>query len=212
MPSYITELVERETSLAPLLGNLEKAVGCIVRTVKSGGKIFTCGNGGSAADAEHIVGELMKGFMLKRPLSNERKGILLQKGCPADMVDKLQDGVPAVSLVSGISLPTAFINDVQAEYVFAQQILVLGKEADVLIAISTSGNSRNVVAAACLARAMGMTVIGLTGNGTGRLHALSDILLAAPSRRTPRIQEFHLQLYHALCAEVEEQLFGLRES
>lgn len=212
MPSHITELMEREAALAPLREPLEKAAASIVDAVRAGGKLFTCGNGGSAADAEHIVGELMKGFLLKRPLAQEKKSLLLAGGCDPAMVESLQDGVPALSLVAGVSLPTAFTNDVHADYVFAQQLLILGKAPDVLLAISTSGNSRNVLAAASLARALGITVIGLTGSGGGRLDALCDILLAAPSRHTPRIQEFHLQLYHALCAEIESRLFGPAEA
>lgn len=212
MPSHIAELAERAPVLAPLRESLEDAADCIVNAVRSGGRLFTCGNGGSAADAEHIVGELMKGFLLKRPLAQERKSLLLRKGCDAAMVEMLQDGVPALSLVGGVSLPTAFINDVHADYVFAQQLLVLGKAPDVLLAISTSGNSKNILAAASLAKGLDMTVIGLTGSGGGRLAPLCDILLAAPSAHTPRIQEFHLQLYHTLCAEIEARLFGSEEA
>lgn len=207
MSAHIDELVARMPILLPLAPQLEKAVSCMRDTYLSGGKIMTCGNGGSAADSEHIVGELMKGFLLKRPLLQTEKDALEAGGCPSGLVARLQRAVPAISLVSGVSLPTAFANDVDSQAIFAQQVFGLGRREDTLIAISTSGNSVNVLYAAHVARAMGIRVIGLTGNRPNRIEKLADIAIKAPAVSTPEIQEIHLAVYHALCAELEARLF-----
>lgn len=211
MPDYFSKLIDRIPELAPLESVFEKTISCLEQTYHKGGKIMTCGNGGSAADAEHIVGELMKGFLLKRKLTDRLRRQLESRGCPAELCDLLQKGVPAISLVSGVSLPTAFSNDVCAEAVFAQQVLNLGHAQDVLIAISTSGNSKNVIAAMQIARALDITTIGLTGNRKGQMNNLADILIAVPSSHTPAIQEYHLAIYHAICAELESRLFADEE-
>lgn len=173
------------------------------------GLIMTCGNGGSAADAEHIVGELMKGFKLKRCLTKEQIQKLNQY-FPEDapyLSAHLQQAIPAISLVSQTSLSTAFVNDVHADMVFAQQVLAYGKEGDVLIAISTSGNSKNVVNACKVAKSLSVRTIGLTGNHGGILREICDVLINVPAHEVFRIQEYHLPVYHTLCAMMEKAAF-----
>lgn len=211
MGKYIRELLSRMPELEPLSDRMQEGSALIVSAVKNGHKLLTCGNGGSAADAEHIVGELMKGFLLKRPLTEQQRSRLRNAGCPESLVGSLQQGVPAISLVAGIALPTAFGNDVCPELVFAQQVFALGEKGDVLIAISTSGNSKNVLDAILVAKANGVSVIGMTGASGGAMQSLCDILITAPSASTFRIQEYHLPIYHALCADIEAALYDSSE-
>ena len=208
MKNHLRLLLDRLPELAPLENALEATVAALEKAYWAKGKILVCGNGGSAADAEHIVGELMKGFLLRRPLPEKLARKLEANGCPPELCAMLQQGIPAISLVSGVALPTAFANDVAWEAGFAQQVLALGKRGDVLISLSTSGNSKNVIAAMRVARALGLINIGLTGNRDCAMRNLADILIAAPSAQTPEIQEFHLAIYHALCAGLEARLFG----
>lgn len=206
----IASLGERIPLMLPLIPKLEDAFHILLKSIKQGGTVFTCGNGGSASDSEHIVGELMKGFLLLRPLptsAQERLKILYGNN-GALLGRELQQGIPALSLVSGVSLHTAFANDVSAELVFAQQIWVLGKPGDVLWGLSTSGNSVNVNHALRTARARGMKTIGLTGGDGGEMAGLCDVELRVPAIETPRIQELHLPVYHALCAALEMEMFG----
>ncbi len=168
-------------------------------------KILLCGNGGSASDSEHIVGELMKGFKLPRKLDEEE---VASFGDYAPMAARLQKGIQAVSLNSHTALMTAIGNDNGYDMVFAQQVYALGREGDVLVAMTTSGNSANAVNAAVTARARGMKVIGITGAAASRLSGLCDVCLRLPERETYRIQELTLPVYHALCAMVEEALYG----
>lgn len=205
---YINELLSRISALAPMKQSLYAAVEALCRASRTGNTILTCGNGGSAADAEHIVGELMKGFLLPRKLSQQDTDALTTKGCPISLAEQLQKGIRAISLVAGVSLPTAFANDVDPTAIFAQQIYALGKQGDVLIAISTSGNSANILSAAQVAQAKGVTVISMTGESGGKLKEYTDILLNVPHTSTPLIQELHLPVYHAICAQVEHELFG----
>ena len=172
---------------------------------RRGGKILLCGNGGSAADAEHIVGELMKGFKLERKLSEEEVAAFGDYGAVAR---KLQKGVQAISLNSHTSLMTAVGNDNGYDMVYAQQVYVYGQSGDVLIAMTTSGNSANEANAAVTAKVRGMKVIGITGQAESRLSALSDVCLRLPAQETYQVQEFTLPVYHALCAMVEEAVFG----
>lgn len=175
----------------------------------AGGKLLLCGNGGSAADAEHIVGELMKGFLKKRPLSQTMRE-KIQTAFPQDadyFYDNLQGALPAVSLVNSVALGTAFANDQAADLVFAQQVLGLGREGDVLLAISTSGNSKNVLYAAKVARVQGLKTVALTGRSGGKLKPVADITIAVPEDETYRIQELHLPIYHAICIAAEEEFF-----
>ncbi|MFD2234492.1 D-sedoheptulose-7-phosphate isomerase [Phaeospirillum tilakii] len=197
-------------SLAPCRAAIDAAFVLLRDAVAAGGKILTCGNGGSAADAEHIVGELMKGFHLKRPLTAEEVAALAavspQEG--PRIAAGLQRPIAAISLVSQTALITAIANDNDADLIFAQQVLGLGRPGDVLVALSTSGNSRNVIAAAQVARAFGLKVVALTGAGGGALAPLADVAIRVPATQVPAIQELHLPVYHELCARLEQACFG----
>ena len=174
------------------------------------GLIMVCGNGGSAADAEHIVGELMKGFKLRRPLTPEQR-LLFQSLFPDDsdyFSENLQQAIPAISLVSQTSISTAFVNDVKADMVFAQLVLGYGKRSDALIGLSTTGNSKNVVNACKVAKALGIQTIGFTGEKESRLSEICDVTIRVPAREVYRVQEFHLPVYHTLCAMLEMEAFG----
>ena len=168
-------------------------------------KILLCGNGGSASDSEHIVGELMKGFKLPRKLNSEE---IQQFGEFAEMAERLQKGIQAISLNSHTALMTAIGNDNGYDMVFAQQVFVYGGEGDVLVAMTTSGNSANVVNAAATAKVRGMKVIGITGEAESKLSRMCDVCLRLPERETYRVQELTLPVYHALCAMLEEALYG----
>jgi phosphoheptose isomerase len=173
------------------------------------GLIMVCGNGGSAADAEHIVGELMKGFKRKRPLSREQC-LLLQAAFPNDseyFSENLQQAIPAISLVSQTSFSTAFINDVGADMVFAQLVLGYGKPGDALIGLSTTGNSQNVVNACKVAKALGVRTLGFTGAQESRLSEICDVTIRVPAQEVYRVQELHQPVYHALCAMLEADAF-----
>ena len=196
MNKYVVELVERYPKLSAVAENTNKAIEAIINCYNNGGKVMLCGNGGSASDCSHIVGELMKGFLKLRPTNSNN-----------EVVSKLQKGLPAISLCEASALLTAFCNDVDPNLIFAQQVLGLGKKEDILIGISTSGNAKNVDAAVETAKELGITVIGLTGKGGGLLGKKSDISIIAPENETFKIQECHLPIYHAICAAVEENFF-----
>ena len=206
----INELIKRYPSLGAVKVNIEAARDMIIGCYENGGKLLLCGNGGSSADCDHIVGELMKGFLLKRPLSDKLKRDMRARSPELDSatLDKLQMGLPAVSLTSIGALNTAFANDVDPSLIYAQSVLSLGETGDVLIAISTSGNAKNVCEAARVARAIGMKVVALTGKDGGELKHLSDVCVIAPEYETYKIQEYHLPIYHYICAEVEKHFFG----
>lgn len=185
----------------------------ICDTFRNGGKLITCGNGGSAADAMHIVGEMMKGFMLPRKIEDFNPDFVkqAQELFPTDVEffkANLQSALPAVSLVGETSLLTAFANDVSPNLIFAQQIFGLGRRGDILIAISTSGNSDNVLFAVEVAKIMGIKVVAMTGRRGGRLRHLSDVSICVPADSSYTIQEFHLPIYHMLCLAVENEFFG----
>lgn len=204
------ELIKRYPALADCREEIKKSAEILVNTYKNGGKVITCGNGGSSADADHIVGELMKGFLKKRPLSEIEK-LEMKKNFPDiddEILTSLQSGLPAVSLGSQNALNTAFMNDVNPEFVFAQGVLGLGKKGDTLIAISTSGNAKNVNAAVKVAKALGITVIGLTGMMGGNLKSLADVTITVPETETYKVQELHLPVYHYLCATTEAYFFS----
>ena len=204
------ELIKRYPALADCREEIKKSAEILVNTYKNGGKVITCGNGGSSADADHIVGELMKGFLKKRPLSEIEK-LEMKKNFPDiddEILTSLQSGLPAVSLGSQNALNTAFMNDVNPEFVFAQGVLGLGKKGDTLIAISTSGNAKNVNAAVEVAKALGITVIGLTGMMGGNLKSLADVTITVPETETYKVQELHLPVYHYLCATTEAYFFS----
>ena len=196
------ELYERYSQLKGCEGEIAKAFDLLLTCYKGGGKVLTCGNGGSAADAEHIVGELLKKFRKHRDIDS---GIAAR--IPSELVAKLEGALPAVSLVSMSGILTAFANDVTWETAFAQQVYGLGMPGDVLIGLSTSGNSANCVNAALVAKAKGMKVVSMTGAGGGKLCDLADAVIKVPETETYKIQELHLPVYHALCAALEEKLF-----
>jgi D-sedoheptulose 7-phosphate isomerase len=213
MKEHTRRLFERElraAKLEPLRESLEGAFGLLAGALGSGGKVLVCGNGGSAADSEHIVGELMKGFRSRRelpPADRQR----LQAACGEEgraLAARLQRALPAISLVSQVSLGTAVANDLGADLVFAQQVYGYGRPGDALIAISTSGNAPNVLAACRTARAFGLLVLGLSGQDGGRLGGLCDLCLRAPASETSEVQVWHLRAYHLLCAAVEAELLG----
>lgn len=208
-----SELFRRYEALMPEMENIRAAIECLAGATLHGSKLLVCGNGGSAADSEHIVGELMKGFLLPRCLPDEMHRRLreLYPDEANTMIAALQQAVPAISLASQTALMTAFGNDVSSQMVFAQQVLGYGRDGDILLAISTSGNSPNILYAARMAHVQGMKVISLTGEDGGMLKSLSDTCICAPSNMTFRIQEYHLPIYHCVCACVENELFGEEE-
>jgi D-sedoheptulose 7-phosphate isomerase len=209
MNVHIQSLVNRYPSLQPLGSALTEAYQLLVDCYQAGGKLLLCGNGGSACDCEHIAGELMKGFLLKRPLSQTEQATLSGFGEEGVYLAKmLQRALPALVL-SGLSgLSTAFANDVDAALVYAQQAFAYADTRDVLLGISTSGNARNVCIAAIAAKSKGAKVIGLTGESGGEFAAHCDVLINVPETETYLVQELHLPVYHCLCAMLEETFFS----
>lgn len=205
----IGSLLERYPVLAAQ-GNALRAAGELLYTgVKSGGKVLTCGNGGSASDAEHVVGELMKDFHQKRPISQEsRRKLEAADPAPEDLIRNLQEAIPAICLNSHTSLLTALINDGDPAMAFAQQVYGYGRPGDVLMAFSTSGNSENVVNAARVAKGMGVKVLSITGSGGGKLAQLADVAILVPETETYKVQELTLPIYHGLCILLEQRMFG----
>jgi len=210
MIESIGELVSRYPGLKMAEEAIAQAEEAIIGAYKNGGTLFTCGNGGSAADADHIVGELMKGFLKKRPIpACDREKLREADPKQADfMADNLQCGLPAISLHSQSALLTAFANDVDASMMYAQVVYAMGRAGDVLIAISTSGNSKNVVNAAKIAKLKGLTVISLTGEKPCKLDEIADVAIHVGDTETYRVQELHLPVYHRICAAVEEAFYG----
>ncbi|NMB46086.1 MAG: SIS domain-containing protein [Firmicutes bacterium] len=208
--AHLEDLLDRRPELGGLADSIWSAYVETEAAYASGGKLLLCGNGGSASDAEHIAGELMKGFLKKRTVEHALQKRLAEVGGLAGETigSLLQQGMPAISLVSQTALGTAIINDISGDMIFAQQVNALGQEGDVLWALSTSGNSRNVVAAAIVAQARDMRVVGLTGQSGGALRSYADVLLNVPYSETHLIQEAHLPIYHTLCAMLEEQFFA----
>lgn len=198
---HLERLVKRYPALVAMKDEIEQVYEMIKDSYEKGGKLLACGNGGSAADSDHIVGELMKGFYKRRELSLEEKIRFGEQG------EKLQGALPAIALTQHGALSTAFLNDVDPEMVFAQQVYGYGKEGDVFLGLSTSGNSVNVILAAKVAAAKGMKVITMTGKDGGMLKELSDVCLIVPAKVTADIQELHLPIYHAVCAMLEEYFF-----
>lgn len=205
----VNELIKRYPALAVCNDDIKKAIDKIIDCYKNNKKLLLCGNGGSCTDCDHIVGELMKGFLKKRPLKDAQKE-KMQKNC-ADLdcntLNKLQMGLPAISLPSLTALNSAFCNDVEPELIYAQSVFALGNSGDVLIAISTSGNAKNVAEATKVAKSIGMTVIALTGKNGGVLKKLADISICVPESETFMVQELHLPVYHCICAEVENYFY-----
>ena len=204
-----TELLIRYPALHTCEDSILHAFKTLTKLYENGGKLLLCGNGGSASDCDHIVGELCKGFLKMRRLPDTMREEM-QKNCPAlsnETLNKLQCGLPAISLPTIPPLNAAFANDVDPDLVFAQGVLALAKPNDCLFAITTSGNSKNVLHACRVAKGLGLTVIGLTGAGGGELASLADICICVPEKETFKVQELHLPVYHALCAMLEAELF-----
>ena len=198
----ITELINSHPALSGCFADIRRAFDLLLSCYGAKGKVLVCGNGGSAADADHIVGELLNKFKKKRELDPAVAGQL-----PEELSGKLVGALPAISLVAMNAALSSISNDSNWDVAFAQQVYGLGNGGDVLIAISTSGNSANCLNAALVARAKGMRVIALTGKGGGKLAALSDVSICVPETETFKIQELHLPIYHALCADLEDALF-----
>lgn len=205
----MNELFERYPALEVCREQIAQSLDMLIDCFEKGGKLLLCGNGGSCADCEHIVGELMKGFLKKRPLSEGKKREMRARceSVETSTLELLQGGLPAISLTSMTALNTAFCNDVSPELLFAQPLMALARENDVLLGISTSGNSKNVCVAAEVAKALGIRVLALTGKSGGKLKTLADVCVAVPETETFKVQELHLPVYHALCAQVEAHFF-----
>ena len=206
---HLELLIARYPKLSSCQEEIYSAFEVLADCYDRGGCIFTCGNGGSAADAEHMVGELLKGFLLKRPLSDEDRAELQRIGKEdgAFLADRLQYGLRAVCLMSQTAIASATANDQGGDLGAAQQLFALGQPGDVLVAFSTSGNARNVAYAALVAKQRGLKVIGVSGQSGGRLSTLADICIHAPETETYLIQEFHLPIYHCLCIMLEARYF-----
>jgi D-sedoheptulose 7-phosphate isomerase len=206
----INKLIRNYPVLEACKEDISAAFDLIKSVFENKGIVLACGNGGSAADAEHIVGEMMKTFNLERPLPVDLKEKLINeyKSEGAFLADHLQCSLTAISLVSQTSLTTAIGNDVSAELIFAQQVVGYGKPGDILFAITTSGNSKNILNAVYIAKVMGLKVIGLTGRTGGKIKKYCDVAICVPADETPRIQELHLPVYHTLCAMLENHFFG----
>ena len=198
----INELILSFENLRMLEGEIRTSANLITESFSNGNKLLLCGNGGSCADCEHIAGEMVKQFAKERPLNPE----IVEKLDP-ELSSELHGGLPALSLPSMIGFHTAFNNDNNPEFAFAQQVVAFGKANDVLWGISTSGNSKNVLHAVKTAKALGLKTIGLTGENGGELSQIADITIKAPADNVARIQELHLPIYHAICAFVEDKLF-----
>jgi D-sedoheptulose 7-phosphate isomerase len=203
-------LERRYPDLGASISGIEAAFAALSATYHAGGKLLICGNGGSASDSDHIVGELMKGFELNRPITEDLRQRLVsidaERG--AYLAGKLQRGLPAISLSSHNALSTAISNDIAGDMSFAQQVLGYGNTGDALIGISTSGNSANVLNALQVARALDMRTIGLSGRTGGKMRVLCDVLVCVSFERTLEVQERHLAIYHALCIMLEQEFFG----
>jgi D-sedoheptulose 7-phosphate isomerase len=208
--AILDQLVQKYAELSECVEDIEQSFELIKSSYHNGGKLLVCGNGGSASDSEHIVGELMKGFMSRRPVSADIRRKLTEAFADQGgyLADHLQGALPAISLVSHSALISAYANDVAADMVFAQQVFGYGKPGDVLLGISTSGNSRNVVHALQVARALGLHTVGLSGRDGGEMKGLCDAAIVVPWDSTPDIQERHLPIYHALCIMLEEEFFS----
>ena len=210
MEEQLNLLIERYPKLEDCKEDIRKAYELLETAYQKGRKLLVCGNGGSASDSEHIVGELMKEFKLKRKVYSEHAAALkaIDPELGQVLADNLQGALPAISLTGHSSLQTAYMNDAVPELVFAQQVNGYGKEGDVLLGISTSGNSKNVLYAAVNAKAKGLKVIGLTGARENKLMKYADVCIRVPEMETYKIQELHLPVYHCLCLMLEEKFFG----
>jgi len=210
---FLDHLMQKYPQLSGLRDIIREAAEAIIKTYSAGGKLLICGNGGSCSDSDHIVGELMKSFEKQRPLEKSFKK-RFEEISPSRgkyLAEKLQHGLPAISLPAHSALTTAISNDIGPDLVFAQQLIGYGNENDILIGISTSGNSQNIIDACITAKAMNMTVIGITGKTGGKMKEYSDILINVPEDLTASAQELQLPVYHTLCRIVENHFYGEKE-
>ena len=210
MEEQLQILIERYPKLSVCKEDIKKAYELLDTAYKNGKKLLVCGNGGSASDSEHIVGELMKEFKLKRKVYGKQAAALKEIDPELGQVlaDNLQGALPAISLTAHSSLQTAFMNDVVPELVFAQQVNGYGNAGDVFLGISTSGNSKNVLYVAVNAKAKGLKVIGLTGGRENKLMKYADVCVRVPETETYKIQELHMPVYHCLCLMLEQKFLG----
>ena len=208
---HLDLLIERYPKLECCREDIEKAYDILEEAYSKDKKLLIAGNGGSAADAEHIAGELMKRFKNPRPIPEELASKLkeIDKERGSELAKNLERGLMAIPLVAHEALTTAYINDVDGLGVFAQQLYGFGREGDVFLGISTSGNSKNIMSATVVARALGIKVIGLTGESGGELKTVADVTIRVPEMETYMIQELHLPVYHCLCLMLEERFFSL---
>ena len=207
---HVDVLIERYPELDAQRDNIIAAYNILRESYENGGKLLVVGNGGSAADAEHIVGELMKGFEKSRKLSAayRDKLVAIDTEMGKMLGNNLQEGLPAISLDGHVALSTAYINDCEPLLGYAQQVNGFGDKKDVFLGISTSGNSKNIIYAAVVAKAKGMKVIGLTGAKDSKLSSMADVTIRSSQTRTYMIQEHHLPIYHCLCLMLEDNFFS----
>lgn len=210
MEEQLNLLIERYPKLEICKEDISKSYELLETAYQQGRKLLVCGNGGSASDSEHIVGELMKEFKLKRKVYSDHAAMLkaIDPELGQTLAEHLQGALPAISLTGHSSLQTAYMNDAVPELVFAQQVNGYGKPGDVFLGISTSGNSKNVLYAAVNAKAKGLKVIGLTGAKENKLMKYADVCIRVPETETYKIQELHLPVYHCLCLMLEDHFFG----
>ena len=209
LEKHIDLLIKRYPVLEKCKEDIIEGYLLLEECYKNGGKLLICGNGGSAADSEHIVGELMKGFKLPRTLNNDLKEKLIAENEELGQVlaDNLQQALPAIALDGHSALSTAYMNDCEPLLCFAQQVNGFGNEHDVLLGISTSGNSKNVLYAAVTAHAKGLKVVGLTGESESKLSHMSDVCVKVPETDVYMVQELHLPVYHCWCLMLEDLFF-----
>lgn len=208
--TFVMMLCGRYPALEGISDVIGKASETLIECFTRKGKLLICGNGGSSCDADHIVGEMVKSFEMHRPLKPSVKRNLINSEPERGeyLAKKLEKGFPAISLSSQTALITAIANDIDSSLIFAQQVIVYGSDGDILLAISTSGNSQNILDACLAAKAIGMKVIGMTGRTGGKIGPYCDILVNVPEDSTGSIQELHLPVLHAICREVEAHFYG----
>jgi len=209
----VSDLYQRYPELKVIEYSILEAFSILKNSIEKEGTVFTCGNGGSASDADHIAGEFLKSFMIRRKASGKFREDALKifgEDAGGKICDGLEDGIKSIALNSNPAFVTAFSNDSSPFMVYAQQLHVLGRKGDVLIGLSTSGNAVNVINAFKVAKIKGAKSILMTGSGGGECARLADCCIKAPSDKTYVIQEYHLPIYHALCAMIEEQFYGAR--
>ena len=205
---HIKELMSRYPVLESIAESMDKVYVALKTCFVNDKTLFCAGNGGSAADSEHIVGELMKGFLLPRPLNEITRSAIRQRTGDDTLAGKLQMGLRCISLISHPALNTAFMNDVDPLMIYAQQLFVLGRSGDAVIGITTSGNAENICNMFKIARARSITTILLTGSRQGRCEPYADLAIHVPASETYKVQELHLPVYHCLCAMLEENFYG----